>query len=78
MTGSDPWLGVKDKVEILLTHPNRWGLPEQQVLGQAVVAAGIMSQKDTTNRLKFVEESEAAASYCLMENTALSNKSKVR
>lgn len=65
ITGSDPWPSMEDRVEILLTHPNRWGTPQQQFLEQAVVAAGIMSQKDAANRLKFAEESEAAASFCL-------------
>lgn len=65
ITGLDLWSGAEDRVEILLTHPNRWGTPEQQFLEQAVVAAGIMSQEDALNRLKFAEESEAAASFCL-------------
>lgn len=77
VTGSDPWPSVEDRVDILLTHPNRWGNQEQQFLEQAVVAAGIMPLDGALSRLKFAEESEAAVSFCL-PTAAISPKITVR
>lgn len=62
---SDPWLSLGDRIEILLTHPNRWGNFEQQFLEAAVVRANIFPPESVLARLKFAEESEAAASFCL-------------
>lgn len=63
--GSDPWFSVGDRIEILLTHPNRWGHFEQQFLEDAVVKAKIFPQHSVLARIKFAEESVAAASFCL-------------
>lgn len=65
VTGSDPWDSLGDRVEILLTHPNRWGSYEQQFLEHAIVTAGILPLGSVLARLKFAEESSAAASFCL-------------
>lgn len=77
VTGSDPWPAMQGRAEILLTHPNRWGVPEQQFLEKAAVAAGLVSLKDASQRLKFAEESEAAASYCLPTSPAVKSRMKV-
>jgi hypothetical protein len=62
--GRDVWTELYDQVEIILAHPNHWGLREQDILEQAAVNAGAITKKGCSKRLHFVEEAEASASFC--------------
>lgn len=68
--GHDPWSMLRNQVEIILTHPNGWGVPQQMFLQEAAVNAGLITkERAQLNKggLLFVEEAEAATCYVLSE-----------
>lgn len=68
--GVDPWIQFGRQAQIVLTHPNRWGVEQQKFLQRVAIAAGLITQSGLS-RLAFVEEGEASASYCLSTNPTL-------
>lgn len=76
-TGSDPWPDMAEQTEIVLTHPNRWGENQQKFLQQAAITAGLVSEKGASERLVFIEEGEASASFCMSTNSAMAAKMTV-
>ncbi|KAF8299293.1 hypothetical protein DL93DRAFT_2233925 [Clavulina sp. PMI_390] len=66
--GIDPWPSMFTRIEILLTHPNRWGNVERKFLQQVVAKAGIIPLKETASRLFFAEEGEAAATCYILRS----------
>ncbi|KAF8308009.1 hypothetical protein DL93DRAFT_1964049 [Clavulina sp. PMI_390] len=63
--GVDPWPIMQNQAKILLTHPNVWGRFQQEYLKNFIAMAEIMPMEETSNRLFFAEEGEAAASWCI-------------
>ena len=60
------WDSISESIELVLTHPNGWGGPQQAQLRNAAVKAGIV--KDTPagrSRVHFVTEGEATFSFCV-------------
>ncbi|KAF8317146.1 hypothetical protein DL93DRAFT_2134559, partial [Clavulina sp. PMI_390] len=66
--GFDPWITAREDATIVLSHPNKWRAAQQLVLRQAAIAAGLITPRDATSRLHFVEEAEAAASFALLDH----------
>ena len=62
---------LSERGEIILAHPNHWGSTEQDILKEAAVQAGIITESGLSRRLHFVEEAEASASFCLSATPAL-------
>ena len=63
--GKLTWDSISESIELVLTHPNGWGGPQQAHLRNAAVKAGIV--QDTSagySRVHFVTEGEASLSYC--------------
>ena len=75
--GFDPWLTARDDATIVLSHPNKWRAAQQLILRQAAIAAGLVTPRDVTSRLHFVEEAEAAASFALLEHPGMKDSLKV-
>lgn len=75
--GKDPWDTLKDKAEIVLSHPNRWGESQQKFLETAAITADLISRGGARTRLHFVEEAEAAACFGMTFNTVLNGKLEV-
>ena len=72
------WNSISDSIELVLTHPNGWGGPQQAHLRNAAVKAGIVP--DTTAgraSVHFVTEGEASFSFCAT-NTREGSNLKVR
>ncbi|QRV77740.1 hypothetical protein RhiJN_05755 [Ceratobasidium sp. AG-Ba] len=67
------WENYHTKMEIVIAHPNGWGIREQSFLRAAAVEAGLASQATSRNRIKFVTEAEASVHYCLY-HTNLDNR----
>jgi len=70
-TDSDPRLELGDQAEVILTHPNGWDIMQQRFLQKAVVAAELIPANEIQTRLHFLEEGEAATSFCMSIHTAL-------
>jgi hypothetical protein len=63
--GEHRWNSVSDKIELVLTHPNRWGGPQQTKLRTAAIRAKVVP--DTPGRrarVHFVTEGEASFNFC--------------
>ena len=73
-TGSDPWPEMAERAEIVLSHPNRWGESQQKFLQNAAIAAGLVSGEGAAERLVFIEEGEASASFCMSTNVTMASR----
>lgn len=76
-TGRDVWSSLKDRAEIVISHPNRWGTKQQKFLEEAVIQAGFVTREGAKQYLHFVEEAEAAASFALTRDVTLDLKFEV-
>ena len=76
---SDPnaecrWNSVSHKVELVLTHPNGWGGPQQSKLRAAAVQAKIVpGTQEGLSRIHFVSEGEASFNFCVTHTQAGQN-----
>ena len=72
--GELQWNSVSRNIELVLTHPNGWGGPQQSNLRAAAVQAGIVP--DTAQgraRVHFVTEGEASFNFCVTHTLAGEN-----
>ena len=59
------WNTVADGIELVLTHPNEWGGPQQSQLRTAAIKAGIIPDTpEGRARVHFVTEGEASFNFC--------------
>ena len=72
------WDSISESIELVLTHPNGWGGPQQVHLRNAAVKAGIIPDTPAgRSRVRFVSEGEASFSFCAA-NTEAGENLKVR
>ena len=64
------WKSISQPIELVLTHPNRWGGPQQAQLRTAAVKAGIISDTVAYSCIHFVTEGEASFSFCAAQTRA--------
>ena len=64
------WDSISESIELVLTHPNGWGGPQQAQLRTAAVKAGIISDTVAHSRVHFVTEGEASFSFCATQTQA--------
>jgi len=63
--GEHRWNSVSHNIELVLTHPNGWGGPQQNQLRDAAVRAGIVPDtEEGRGRVHFVTEGEASFNFC--------------
>ena len=68
------WNSISDSIELVLTHPNGWGGPQQVHLRSAAVKAGIFPDTPTGHAsIHFVTEGEASFNFCATETQAGKN-----
>ena len=66
--GEIRWDSISKSIELVLTHPNGWGGPQQTQLRNAAVEAGIVSDTPAGHAsVHFVTEGEASFSFCATE-----------
>ena len=72
--GEHRWDSVSDNLELVLTHPNGWGGPQQSQLRAAAVRANIVpNTPEGRGRVHFVTEGEASFSFCATHSHAGGN-----
>ena len=72
------WNSISKNIELVLTHPNGWGGPQQTLLRSAAVQAGIVPDTPLGRAsVHFVTEGEASLSFCAT-HTEAGRKLKVR
>jgi len=65
------WDSVSNNIELVLTHPNGWGGPQQAKLRTAAVQAGIVPDTPAgRSRVHFVTEGEASFCFCATQTRA--------
>jgi len=65
------WNSVSNNIELVLTHPNGWGGPQQAKLRTAAVQAGIVPDTPAgRSRVHFVTEGEASFCFCATQTRA--------
>jgi hypothetical protein len=52
-------------MEVVFTHPNGWGIREQNFFRSAAVNAGFASIDAAGSKIQFVTEAEASVHYCI-------------
>ena len=65
------WDSISNSIELVLSHPNGWGGPQQTQLRTAAVRAGIVPDTpDGHSRVHFVTEGEASFNFCATHTQA--------
>jgi len=65
------WNSVSNDIELVLSHPNGWGGPQQAKLRTAAVQAGIVPDTPAgRSRVHFVTEGEASFCFCATQTRA--------
>ena len=68
------WDSISKSIELVLTHPNGWGGPQQTHLRNAAVKAGIVPDTPAGHAsVHFVTEGEASFSFCATHTQAGKN-----
>jgi hypothetical protein len=65
------WNSVSNNIELVLSHPNGWGGPQQAQLRTAAVRAGIVPDTPAGHSsVSFVTEGEASFNFCATDTQA--------
>ncbi|KAF8319244.1 uncharacterized protein EI90DRAFT_2683104 [Cantharellus anzutake] len=65
LDGAHVWKTYIPSADVVIAHPNGWGLREQDFMRRAVVAANIVPESESHARIFFVTEGEASVHYCM-------------
>ncbi|KAG8740464.1 hypothetical protein FRC10_004291 [Ceratobasidium sp. 414] len=65
LDGKHIWETYQPTMEIVLAHPNGWGIREQTFLRSAAVEAGLANATNASTRIRFVTEAEASVHFCI-------------
>ena len=69
--GELKWDSASENIELVLTHPNGWGGPQQTELRTAAVQAGIVPDTPAGHSsVHFVTEGEASFNFCATHTQA--------
>ena len=69
--GESRWGPLSDDIELVLSHPNGWGGPQQAQLRTAAILAGIVPDTSAGRaRVHFVTEGEASFNFCASHTPA--------
>lgn len=60
------WKTLLPTMQVILAHPNGWGIPEQVFLRRAARRAGMAS---SNSQIMFVNEAVASVNFCLSRPT---------
>ncbi|KEP48893.1 putative heat shock 70 kDa protein 12A [Rhizoctonia solani 123E] len=52
-------------MEVVVAHPNGWGLRQQQFLRTATISAGLAGDDTASSKVRFVTEAEASVHFCI-------------
>ncbi|CAE6419856.1 unnamed protein product [Rhizoctonia solani] len=72
LDGRQLWERYSSTMEIVIAHPNGWGIREQAFLRSAAVSAGFSTADQAPAKVRFVTEAEASVHFCI-HHTNLGN-----
>lgn len=65
--GNELWERIGSNIDLILSHPNGWGGPQQELLRKSVVQASVFTEEEALSRVSFVTEGEATFNHCVIE-----------
>ncbi|CAE6332690.1 unnamed protein product [Rhizoctonia solani] len=65
INGKSIWERYSPTMEVVIAHPNGWGVREQAFLRTAAVAAGFSTSDQAPKKVRFVTEAEASVHFCI-------------
>ncbi|KAF8755016.1 ATP binding [Rhizoctonia solani] len=65
LDGKQIWSRYSPTMEVVIAHPNGWGIREQAFLRSAAVAAGFATTDQAPTKVRFVTEAEASVHFCI-------------
>ncbi|KAF8695037.1 ATP binding, partial [Rhizoctonia solani] len=65
INGKNIWERHSPTMEVVIAHPNGWGVREQAFLRIAAVDAGFSSSNQAASKVRFVTEAEASVHFCI-------------
>jgi hypothetical protein len=78
LEGDAVWNNHINSADIIIAHPNGWGIHEQDFLRKAAISAGCPDPMKTTAHIRFVTEAEASVHFCMLKPGIGSDWLKVR
>ncbi|CAE6415064.1 unnamed protein product [Rhizoctonia solani] len=72
LDGKQIWARYSPTMEVVIAHPNGWGIREQTFLRSAAVAAGYSTAEQALGKIRFLTEAEASVHFCI-HHTNLGN-----
>jgi hypothetical protein len=78
LEGGTVWNKLFESADIIITHPNGWGVKEQHFLRKAAIAAGFPDPQKTRSRIRFLTDAEACVDFCVLNGGFGSDWLKVR
>lgn len=76
LDGKQIWARYQPKMEVVIAHPNGWGIREQTFLRGAAIDAGFSDVASASTKIRFVTEAEASVHFCIY-HTNLGERLKV-
>ncbi|CEL62427.1 hypothetical protein RSOLAG1IB_04783 [Rhizoctonia solani AG-1 IB] len=71
--GKRIWQRYSPEMEVIIAHPNGWGIREQTFLRNAAIDAKLVVSSQATRKIRFVTEAEASVHFCIY-HTNLGNR----
>ncbi|KAH7336870.1 hypothetical protein B0J17DRAFT_718784 [Rhizoctonia solani] len=65
LDGKQIWERYSPTMEVVIAHPNGWGIREQTFLRAAAVAAGFSTSDQALSKIRVVTEAEASVHFCI-------------
>jgi hypothetical protein len=65
LRGQSEWNKHSPSMDVVIAHPNGWGIREQDFLRRAAVTAGYATAGNAQSQIKFVSEAEASVHFCI-------------
>ncbi|QRW20327.1 heat shock protein 70 kDa 12A [Rhizoctonia solani] len=65
LDGKSIWERYSPNMEVVIAHPNGWGLREQTFLRKAAVDAGVSAHEQAQKNIRFLTEAEASVHFCI-------------
>jgi hypothetical protein len=78
LDGGMVWDNHFKSADIVITHPNGWGVREQHFLRKAAIVAGFPDPQKTKARIRFLTDVEACVHFCVLNGRFGSDWLKVR
>ncbi|CAE6416417.1 unnamed protein product [Rhizoctonia solani] len=63
--GKQIWGQYNPTMEVVIAHPDGWGIHEQAFLRAAAVTAGFSTTDQAASKVRFVTEAEASVHFCI-------------